>query len=108
MGWKVPWYSSGESGFAEEVNLSRHGPDVFGLTVLLRLDDAVYRTYFTDGRGVEHLGATYTWLDVTPYGRRQEFEDSPPGWPQEPTYADWPRRFDEYTAPELAGRAAPS
>ena len=32
MGWTVPWYSSGDSGFAEEVNLSRYGPDVFGLT----------------------------------------------------------------------------
>jgi hypothetical protein len=25
-------------------------------------------------------------LDVTPYGRQQDFEDSPPGWPQRPTY----------------------
>jgi hypothetical protein len=23
---------------------------------------------------------------MTPYGRQQEFEDSPPGWPQKPTY----------------------
>jgi predicted dithiol-disulfide oxidoreductase (DUF899 family) len=25
-------------------------------------------------------------LDTTPYGRQQEFEDSPSGWPQRPTY----------------------
>jgi hypothetical protein len=25
-------------------------------------------------------------LDATPYGRQQEFEDSPAGWPQKPTY----------------------
>ena len=25
-------------------------------------------------------------LDVTPYGRQQDFEDSPPGWPRKPTY----------------------
>ena len=25
-------------------------------------------------------------LDVTPYGRQQDFEESPPGWPQRPTY----------------------
>ncbi len=24
--------------------------------------------------------------DTTPYGRQQDFEDSPPGWPQKPTY----------------------
>jgi hypothetical protein len=25
-------------------------------------------------------------IDITPYGRQQEFEDSPAGWPQKPTY----------------------
>jgi len=25
-------------------------------------------------------------LDTTPYGRQADFEDSPPGWPQKPTY----------------------
>jgi len=25
-------------------------------------------------------------LDTTPYGRQEDFEDSPPGWPQKPTY----------------------
>lgn len=25
-------------------------------------------------------------LDMTPYGRQQDFEDSPPGWPEKPTY----------------------
>ncbi len=39
-------------------------------------------TYSTYGRGTELL----TLLDTTPYGRQQDFEDSPPGWPQSPTY----------------------
>ncbi|MBT2234656.1 DUF899 domain-containing protein [Nonomuraea sp. NEAU-A123] len=25
-------------------------------------------------------------LDLTPYGRQEDWEDSPPGWPQHPTY----------------------
>ena len=25
-------------------------------------------------------------LDMTPWGRQQDFEDSPAGWPQKPTY----------------------
>jgi predicted dithiol-disulfide oxidoreductase (DUF899 family) len=37
-------------------------------------------------RGTESLTNTYTLLDTTPYGRQQEFEDSPAGWPQKPTY----------------------
>ena len=108
MGWQVPWYSSGDSGFAEEVNLSPYGADSFGLNVFLRLGEEVYRTYFTHGRGVEHLRALFTWLDLTPYGRRQEWEDSPDGWPQEETYAGWPGRFDEYTEEQLAGHTAPA
>jgi len=107
MGWTVPWYSSGDSGFAEEVNLSPYGADAFGLNVFLRVGDDVHRTYFTHGRGVESLGAVFSYMDLTPYGRQQEWEDSPPGWPQTETYAGWPARFDEYTADELAGRAVP-
>jgi predicted dithiol-disulfide oxidoreductase (DUF899 family) len=37
-------------------------------------------------RGCESLTDAYRLLDTTPYGRQQDFEDSPSGWPQEPTY----------------------
>jgi len=57
--------------------------------------DAVYRTYFTAGRGVEALGSVWTFLDLTPYGRQEEWEDSPSGWPQTSPYTWW-RRHDEY------------
>ncbi|MBD1914093.1 MULTISPECIES: DUF899 family protein [unclassified Leptolyngbya] len=43
-------------------------------------------TYSTYARGVESLTDTYSLLDVTPYGRQEDFEDSPSGWPQHPTY----------------------
>ena len=55
----------------------------------------VYRTYFTDGRGVETLGTTWSFLDVTPLGRQEDWEDSPEGYPQTPRYTWW-RRHDEY------------
>ena len=29
---------------------------------------------------------TFGLLDITPYGRQEDFEDSPEGWPQQPTY----------------------
>jgi len=40
---------------------------------------------------------TPTWaiLDVTPFGRQEEWEDSPAGRPQSPPYAWW-RLHDEY------------
>ena len=36
-----------------------------------------------------------TLLDWTPYGRQEEWEDSPTGWPQSAPYVWW-RRHDEY------------
>ena len=101
MGWDLPWYSSANSDFNDDFGLAREWGDIFGLSVFLRDGEDVYRTYFTDGRGVEALGATWTLLDLTPFGRQEEWEDSPPGWPQGPPYAWW-RRHDEYedgTAP---------
>jgi predicted dithiol-disulfide oxidoreductase (DUF899 family) len=42
-------------------------------------DDRVYRSYFTIGRGVETLGSVWTFLDLTPLGRQEKWEDSPKG-----------------------------
>ncbi len=69
--------------------------ETFGLSVFSRDGDDVYRTYFTEQRGVEALGNVWSLLDLTPYGRQEEWEDSPPGWPQTPPYTWW-RRHDEY------------
>lgn len=57
-----------------------------GLSVLFLMDDNVFHTYSAYARGCESLPNAYRLLDVTPYGRQQDFEDSPPGWPQKPTY----------------------
>ena len=57
-----------------------------GLSVFFRLDEDVFHTYSAYARGTESLTDAYTLLDTTPYGRQQDFEDSPPGWPQKPTY----------------------
>ena len=34
-------------------------------------------------------------LDLTPYGRPEQWEDSPEGWPQDPAMS-WLRPHDEY------------
>jgi predicted dithiol-disulfide oxidoreductase (DUF899 family) len=57
-----------------------------GLSVFFQLDDDVFHTYSAYARGTESLTDTYRLLDTTPYGRQQDFEDSPAGWPQKPTY----------------------
>ena len=57
-----------------------------GTSVFFRLDDKVYHTYSTYQRGGEYLTHSSSLLDITPYGRQQDCEDSPVGWPQRPTY----------------------
>ena len=57
-----------------------------GLSVFFNLGDDVFHTYSVYARGTEPLTNARSLLDVTPYGRQQDFEDSPPGWPQRPTY----------------------
>ena len=57
-----------------------------GLSVFFRLEEEMFHSYSAYARGNESLTDSYRLLDVTPYGRQQDFEDSPPGWPQMPTY----------------------
>ena len=71
------------------------GPMAFGLSVLLRDDDQVFRSYFTTARGVDRLRTDFNLLDLTPLGRQEAWEDSPTGWPQDPTMS-WIRLHDEY------------
>lgn len=96
MGWTdIPWYSSAGSDFNTDFGRTQPDGEMFGLSVFLREGQDVYRTYFTDGRGVEILGSVWTFLDLTPYGRQEKGEDSPKGWPQSAPYQWW-RRHDEY------------
>jgi predicted dithiol-disulfide oxidoreductase (DUF899 family) len=97
MGWTVPWFSSSGSDFNVDFGVTIDKGETFGLSVFLRDGPTVYRTYFTSGRGVEALGSPWTFLDLTPLGRQEDWEDSPPGWPQTPPYQWW-RRHDEYEA----------
>lgn len=82
QGWTVPFVSSRGTSFADDCGA---GPG-FMLSVFLRDGDDVYRTYNTTSRGVDRLIFVNSMLDLTPYGRQEDWEDSPPGWPQRPTY----------------------
>ena len=95
MGWTVPWYSSAGSDFNVDFGVTTDQGEDFGLSVFLRDGEKVYRTYFTSRRGVEALGSVWTFLDLTPLGRQEQWEDSPEGRPQSPPYQWW-RRHDEY------------
>lgn len=59
------------------------------VNVFLRDGETVYRTWHTSGQGVEQLTFTFALADLLPYGRQEEWQDSPTGWPQRPTYSAW-------------------
>ncbi|WP_254508777.1 DUF899 domain-containing protein [Anatilimnocola floriformis] len=111
-GWIWPWFSSFGSDFnydfhatfdpavapiehnfltAAEIEQKNGKPWTFkgeshALSVFFRIDVDVYHTYSSFARGCESLTDSYRLLDCTPFGRQEDFEDSPDGWPQKPTY----------------------
>lgn len=73
MGYAQPWYSvrdlpeplGGEMGY---------------LSCFVRDGDDVFLTYRTTGRGTEPTNPSFALLDMTPFGRREAWEDTPEGW----------------------------
>jgi predicted dithiol-disulfide oxidoreductase (DUF899 family) len=124
MGWTVPWYSSFASDFNYDFHVTTdeavapveynfqdketleqkgqtyhvHGEQP-GLSVFLRDGDCVFHTYSTYARGLEAFIATFHLLDLTPFGRQEDWEDSPAGWPQTPSKQHWVLHHDKYDAP---------
>lgn len=119
MGWSMPWFSSYGSDFnydfhvttdeavaaveynyQDKATLEEKGETYHvkgeqpGLSIFLRDGDSVYHTYSTYGRGLDMLLNTYNLLDLAPFGRQEEWEDSPAGWPK--TGEFWLRHHDKY------------
>ncbi len=78
MGWDMPWYSAQPSLDALLVD-REHG--LFHLVCYLRDGDRVFETYWTKRRGAEVLDYSYALMDISVFGRQEDWEDSPVGWP---------------------------
>jgi predicted dithiol-disulfide oxidoreductase (DUF899 family) len=86
MGWTVPWYSSYDSDFNYDFQVSFKGTDEGGeegggepyerpgVSCFLRDRDRVFHTYSTYERGLDGLGSTTSFLDLTALGRQEEWE----------------------------------
>lgn len=104
--WDFPFYSSQKSDFnfdfqatvdpkrnmeynyqgIELKSLKDYAGDLPAKSVFLRVDDKVYHTYSAFARGTEMAATHFNYLDMTPYGRQESWEDSPEGWPQNQNY----------------------
>jgi predicted dithiol-disulfide oxidoreductase (DUF899 family) len=102
-GWDVAWYSSHGTDFnydfgvtidasrgfdvynfrtldeyaamgEESMKTSEQPYDMPGRTCFLQVDGRVYRTYSQYARGLESVGGSYYFLDLTALGRQEEWE----------------------------------
>jgi predicted dithiol-disulfide oxidoreductase (DUF899 family) len=99
MDWEMPWYTITDAFDTDFGVHLWHGTNVF-----FRDGGSVFRTYFINNRGDEAMGGTWSYLDVTPLGRQENWEDSPKGYPQTPPYKWW-NWHDAYAAGAARGRA---
>jgi predicted dithiol-disulfide oxidoreductase (DUF899 family) len=119
MGWTVPWYSSFGSDFNYDFHVTldeavvpveynyrgkaellQKGEAYFtqgeahGLSVFLPDGHNVFHTYSNYARGTDLLAGTYNYLDLTPLGRQEDWEE-PSGRSNSPFLA-WVRHYDKY------------
>ena len=71
-----------DAGFPEEALKGDYPVN----SVFVRDERNVYHAYSAYARGLDQLFPPYNFLDLTLYGRQEDWEDSPDGWPQKPTY----------------------
>jgi predicted dithiol-disulfide oxidoreductase (DUF899 family) len=102
-GWDIPWYSSfgtdfnydfhvtidesvrpGEYNFRTKAEYEAGGSDFFdydqpfempGRSCFLTVDGRVFHTYSQYARGLESTGGSYYFLDLTAFGRQEEWEE---------------------------------
>ena len=97
MEWDMPWYTITDS-FDKDFGVDEwHGHNVF-----FRDGDKVFRTYFINNRGDEAMGSLWSYLDLTPLGRQETWEDSPEGYPQSAPYKwwNWHDNYDAEASPD--------
>ena len=113
-GWTFPFYSSAgntfnydfhvtldesktpiEYNYRNKAELMKSGlpegmlrGDFPANSIFVREGQRVFHTYSAYARGLDQLATPYNFLDLTPFGRQEDWEDSPAGWPQRPTYGE--------------------
>lgn len=98
MGWEhIPWHTITDDFDADFGVDEWHGHNVF-----IREGERIYRTYFINNRADEAMGTVWSYLDLAPLGRQEVWEDSPPGYPQTPTYKwwNWHDSYEPQAAPD--------
>lgn len=117
MGWTIPWYSSYENDFNYDFHVTideEKGSDEYnykklkdlgkkwegwtgempGTSVFLHHQNRIFHTYSTYARGLDILLGTYNFLDLTPLGRQEDWEE--PAGRCDSKFMKWLKRHDNY------------
>jgi predicted dithiol-disulfide oxidoreductase (DUF899 family) len=117
MGWKFKWVSSFGTPFNYDFHVTftpeeiakgdtyyNYGPTRFpseeapGASVFYKDENGrIFHTYSTYGRGLDHLIASYGWLDLTPKGRDEDSFVFPMAWV---------RHHDKYEAKPISANGS--
>ena len=105
MGWSFPWFSSTNSRFNYDFDVSftpeqeangftynfapgtDPGDEKHGLSAFIKEKDTIYHTYSTYARGADAFNGAYQLLDLAPRGRDENGLE----WTMQ-----WLRRHDQY------------
>ncbi len=90
-GWDHRWVSSHGTSYHDDwgwTQTDANGQEgqLPGYSYYLLKDGRPHLTYATTARGTEAILPVAHIMDRSVYGRQQDWEDSPEGWPQFPTY----------------------
>jgi predicted dithiol-disulfide oxidoreductase (DUF899 family) len=96
MGWTLPWFSSYGSDFNYDFHFTTDDGEDGGVSVFLCEGENIFHTYSTTARGTDLLHGTYIYLDLTPLGRQEDWEE-PSGRSNSPAMG-WLRLHDTYDA----------
>jgi predicted dithiol-disulfide oxidoreductase (DUF899 family) len=103
--WNFPFYSIKDAEFSydfqaavapgknstynyDEANripwMETYEGDTAAKSVFMQHEGNIYHTYSSYARGLDLMNTHYNYLDLTPYGRQEAWEDSPENWPKSP------------------------
>jgi predicted dithiol-disulfide oxidoreductase (DUF899 family) len=94
MNWSIPWFSSYDSDFNDDFDALTDEGEISGANVFLREGENIFHTYSTFARGNDLLLGTYNYLDLTPLGRQEDWEE--PSGRSDASAQGWVRLHDSY------------
>ena len=82
-----------EYKYRPEPDMAKGGPaEMPGVSCFLRDGEQIFHTYSTYARGTDHLGSSYSLLDLTALGRQEDWEEpkgrAPVVHGADPTFTD--------------------